>query len=114
MVACRGRAYSLGPVPEFTMMDYGCGPGHSALDSLNLMFKDYPQIDPRGTIAVIRHSDQSGNDWRGAPWRSCSVPMVISAMAPGFGPSWLLVPSTRHLLRRGRSSLASALPQAIG
>lgn len=53
----------IGPVaPEFTVMDYGCGPGHSALDAVVPAIEAYRQIDPRGTI-VIRHSDQAGNDW---------------------------------------------------
>jgi hypothetical protein len=48
--------------PEFTAMDYGCGPGHSALDSVTPVVEAYRRIDPRGAI-VIRHSDQAGNDW---------------------------------------------------
>ncbi len=53
----------IGPVvPEFTAMDYGCGPGHSALDSVAPVIETYRRIDPGGSI-VIRHSDQAGNDW---------------------------------------------------
>ena len=53
----------IGPVvPEFTAMDYGCGPGHSALAAVAPTIEAYRRIDPRGTI-VIRHSDQGGNDW---------------------------------------------------
>lgn len=48
--------------PEFTAMDYGCGPGHSALDSVAPVIEAYRRIDPRGAM-VIRHSDQAGNDW---------------------------------------------------
>jgi SAM-dependent methyltransferase len=51
-------------VPEFTVMDYGCGPGHSALAAVAPAIDAYRAIDPRGTI-VIRHSDQAGNDWNG-------------------------------------------------
>jgi hypothetical protein len=43
-------------------MGYGCGPGHSALDSVAPVIEAYRRIDPRGAI-VIRHSDQAGNDW---------------------------------------------------
>jgi hypothetical protein len=49
-------------VPEFTAMDYGCGPGHSALDAVAPVIEAYRRIDPRGAM-VIRHSDQAGNDW---------------------------------------------------
>jgi len=49
-------------VPEFTVMDYGCGPGHSALNAVMPAIEAYRRIDPRGAM-VIRHSDQAGNDW---------------------------------------------------
>ena len=59
----RGAVELIGPVvPEFTAMDYGCGPGHSALDSVAPVIEAYGRIDPHGAI-VIRHSDQAGNDW---------------------------------------------------
>ena len=48
--------------PEFTAMDYGCGPGHSALEAVAPAIEAYRRIDPRGAI-VVRHSDQVGNDW---------------------------------------------------
>jgi hypothetical protein len=49
-------------VPEFTAMDYGCGPGRSALAAVAPTIDAYRRIDPEGAI-VIRHSDQVGNDW---------------------------------------------------
>jgi hypothetical protein len=49
-------------VPEFTAMDYGCGPGHSALEVVAPVIEAYRHIDSRGAM-VIRHSDQAGNDW---------------------------------------------------
>lgn len=49
-------------VPEFTVMDYGCGPGHSALDAVAPVIEAYRRIDARGAM-VIRHCDQAGNDW---------------------------------------------------
>jgi hypothetical protein len=59
----RAAVARIGPVmPEFTVMDYGCGPGHSALDAVMPAIEAYRQIDARGAI-VIRHSDQAGNDW---------------------------------------------------
>lgn len=59
----RAAVERIGPVvPEFTAMDYGCGPGHSALDSVAPVIEAYRRIDPGGSI-VIRHSDQVGNDW---------------------------------------------------
>lgn len=59
----RAAVERIGPVtPEFTVMDYGCGPGHSALHAVLPAIEAYRQIDPEGTI-VVRHSDQAGNDW---------------------------------------------------
>jgi hypothetical protein len=59
----RAAVERIGPVvPEFTVMDYGCGPGHSALNAVAPVIGAYRRIDPRGAI-VIRHSDQAGNDW---------------------------------------------------
>jgi SAM dependent carboxyl methyltransferase len=43
-------------------MDYGCGPGHSALDAVAPTIETYRRIAPQG-VMVIRHSDQPGNDW---------------------------------------------------
>jgi len=59
----RGAVERIGPVvPEFTVMDYGCGPGHSALDAVIPVIEAYRRIDPRGAM-VVRHCDQAGNDW---------------------------------------------------
>lgn len=59
----RAAVERIGPVaPEFTAMDYGCGPGHSALDAVVPVIEAYRRIDPQGVL-VIRHSDQVGNDW---------------------------------------------------
>jgi len=61
----RAAVERIGPVvPEFTVMDYGCGPGHSALDAMAPVIEAHRRIDPRG-VMVIRHSDQAGNDWSG-------------------------------------------------
>ena len=48
--------------PEFLRGDYGCGPGHSAIDTVRPVIEAYRRLDPRGSI-VIRHADQAGNDW---------------------------------------------------
>ena len=59
----RAAVERIGPIePEFTAMDYGCGPGHSALDAVTPVIEAYRRIDPQGAM-VIRHSDQPGNDW---------------------------------------------------
>jgi len=59
----RAAVERIGPVaPEFTAMDYGCGPGHSALNAVAPVIDAYRRIDREGAI-VIRHSDQVGNDW---------------------------------------------------
>jgi len=59
----RAAVERIGPVaPEFTAMDYGCGPGHSALDAVAPVIEAYRRIDPSGAM-VIRHCDQLANDW---------------------------------------------------
>jgi len=59
----RAAVERIGPVaPEFTVADYGCGPGHSALHAVAPVIEAYRRIVPQGAM-VIRHSDQAGNDW---------------------------------------------------
>jgi len=59
----RAAVERIGPVePEFTVVDYGCGPGHSALDAVVPVIEAYRRIDPHGVL-VVRHADQTGNDW---------------------------------------------------
>jgi hypothetical protein len=59
----RASVERIGPVlPEFTVMDYGCGPGHSALHAVAPVIDAFRRIDPSGAM-VIRHADQPGNDW---------------------------------------------------
>jgi hypothetical protein len=48
--------------PEFTMVDYGCGPGHSAIDTVRPVVEAYRRISQDGPM-VVRHADQPGNDW---------------------------------------------------
>jgi hypothetical protein len=53
----------IGPVaPEFVMVDYGCGPGHSAIDTVRPVIESYRRLDPQGRMG-IGHADQAGNDW---------------------------------------------------
>jgi SAM dependent carboxyl methyltransferase len=53
----------IGPIdPEFVLVDYGCGPAHSALDAVRPAVDAYRQISPAGRM-VVRHMDQPGNDW---------------------------------------------------
>ncbi len=59
----RGLVERIGVVaPPFVMVDYGCGPGHSALGTVGPVVEAYRRIDPHGPM-VIRHADQPGNDW---------------------------------------------------
>jgi SAM dependent carboxyl methyltransferase len=48
--------------PQFIVVDYGCGPGRSALDTVRPVIEAYRRLDPQGPM-VIRHADQAGNDW---------------------------------------------------
>lgn len=57
---------------EFVIQDYGCGPGHSAIDAVRPALEAYRALSPDGPVTV-RHSDQPGNDWS-------------ALMALAFGP----------------------------
>ncbi|GKX33186.1 MAG: hypothetical protein MnENMB40S_08040 [Rhizobiaceae bacterium MnEN-MB40S] len=48
--------------PEFVLTDYGCGPGHSAIDAVTPAIEAYRKLDETAPM-VIRHGDQPGNDW---------------------------------------------------
>jgi len=54
---------SLGEVrPELKIVDYGCGPGHSAIEAVRPAIEGYRARFPKSPIAVC-HADQPGNDW---------------------------------------------------
>lgn len=48
--------------PEFKIVDYGCGPGTSAIDAVRPAIETYRARFPEGPISVC-HADQPGNDW---------------------------------------------------
>ncbi len=48
--------------PELRIMDYGCGPGMSAIDAVRPSVEAYRSLVPEGAI-VVCHADQPGNDW---------------------------------------------------
>ncbi|MEM7462348.1 MAG: hypothetical protein AAF362_06660 [Pseudomonadota bacterium] len=48
--------------PEFRIVDYGCGPGISAITAVKPAIEDYRAISKSGPVSVC-HSDQPGNDW---------------------------------------------------
>lgn len=48
--------------PEFRHVDYGCGPGHSAIDAVRPSIEAYRALSLNGPIAIC-HADQMGNDW---------------------------------------------------
>ena len=48
--------------PEFRIVDYGCGPGTSAIDAVKPTVAAYRALFPDSPIAVC-HADQPGNDW---------------------------------------------------
>ena len=53
----------LGPVePELRIVDYGCGPGTSAIDVAKPVIEAYRGRFPQAPISVC-HADQPGNDW---------------------------------------------------
>ena len=103
----------IGPVaPEFTVADYGCGPGHSALDAVAPVIEAYRRIDPEGPM-VIRHSDQAGNDWN-ALLTLVFCPDGYQRNASGIRTKSCPAPSIRNWRRPARSRLPSALPRVTG
>ncbi|MEM7225913.1 MAG: hypothetical protein AAF495_23245 [Pseudomonadota bacterium] len=59
----RGLVERLGRVePELKIVDYGCGPGSSAIDSVTPAIEAYRASFADAPIAVC-HADQPGNDW---------------------------------------------------
>lgn len=48
--------------PEFGVIDFGCGPGHSALESVGTALRAYRELTPDGPVSIT-HMDQAGNDW---------------------------------------------------
>lgn len=48
--------------PELKIVDYGCGPGPSAIDAVAPAIEAYRARFPEGSISVC-HADQPGNDW---------------------------------------------------
>lgn len=53
----------IGPLSDdFVMCDYGCGPGHSAINAVRPSIASYRKRSPQGAI-VVRHADQPTNDW---------------------------------------------------
>ena len=59
----RALVQRLGRVqPELGIVDYGCGPGTSAIDAVAPAIGAYRERFPEGRISVC-HADQPGNDW---------------------------------------------------
>lgn len=50
--------------PEFTLVDYGCGPGRSAIETVRPAIEVYRGLSPTAPMAIC-HADQPGNDWNG-------------------------------------------------
>ncbi len=59
----RGLVERLGTAePEMRIVDYGCGPGMSAIETVRPAVDTYRNLSSEGPIAVC-HADQPGNDW---------------------------------------------------
>ena len=50
--------------PELRLVDYGCGPGQSAIEAVEPAITDYRARFADALISVC-HADQPGNDWNG-------------------------------------------------
>jgi hypothetical protein len=48
--------------PEFRVVDYGAGSGHTAINAVRPVIEAYRQISPQGPV-VICHADLPHNDW---------------------------------------------------
>ena len=49
---------------ELSVVDYGCGPGQSAIDAVAPFVRAYRKIHPDEPISIC-HADLPGNDWNG-------------------------------------------------
>jgi SAM dependent carboxyl methyltransferase len=59
----RGLVERIGPVDgEFRVVDYGCGPGTSAITAVRPAVEASQRLYPERAVAVC-HADQPGNDW---------------------------------------------------
>jgi hypothetical protein len=59
----RGLVERLGPVDgEFRVVDYGCGPGTSAITAVKPAIEASQRLYPERGV-VVCHADQPGNDW---------------------------------------------------
>ncbi len=59
----RGLVERIGPVDgEFRIVDYGCGPGTSAITAVRPAIEASLNLYPQRRVAVC-HADQPGNDW---------------------------------------------------
>lgn len=53
----------IGPAePEFRLVDYGCGPGQSAIETARPVIEAFRSMSATGPVAIC-HADQAGNDW---------------------------------------------------
>jgi len=48
--------------PEFRMVDYGCGPGGTAIETVRPAVEAFRALSAAAPIAIT-HADQPGNDW---------------------------------------------------
>lgn len=48
--------------PEFRMVDYGCGPGRSAIEAVRPAIEAYRALSATAPMAIC-HADLPGNDW---------------------------------------------------
>jgi hypothetical protein len=59
----RGLVERLGPIDgEFRVVDYGCGPGTSAITAVKPAIEASQRLHPERGV-VVCHADQPGNDW---------------------------------------------------
>lgn len=102
----------IGITPEFVVTDYGCGPGHSAIDAVRPVVEAYRRLDPTGKI-VVRHADQAANDWN-ALFAIVFGPDGYQRDADGIRSEAAVGSSIRSSPPLLRSPSARALPRATG
>lgn len=102
----RGLVGCLGELsPEFVMVDYGCGPGSSAIEAVKPAIEAYRARYADGPISIC-HADQTGNDWT-ALWGLAAGPGGYLTGDPALRSGTAVGSFYRQMVAAGSVALAT-------